>query len=255
MAKPVGVVYQCDEGHRWIIRNESAFQEGHSWRDDMLGMVAGREIGEVDFIRKQASKHSIFIDIGAHVGYFSIRLAMDFERVYAIEANPRIAVALKINILLNGIDNIIVFNNGLSASKGYGKIFDRGGCSQLVNLGDPQIVKHLAILHKIKDTRKIWVETLDNLIDCMRPFESAFIKVDTEGAELDILEGAKKTLSLPTTWMIEHHSYVYAGLENRVHEISELMIHAGHRCIGKMREDEPPEQKIIFSNMESGGVI
>ena len=49
----------------------------------------------------------VFLDAGAHMGLWSVRLAARASRVYAVEPNPATAAALRENIALNGLSAVV----------------------------------------------------------------------------------------------------------------------------------------------------
>jgi len=63
------------------------------------------EKGTKEYILNQKGK--IFIDIGAHIGKYSILASKKFQEVVAIEAHPKTYVALTENIKINKIRNVV----------------------------------------------------------------------------------------------------------------------------------------------------
>ena len=50
----------------------------------------------------------VFVDVGAHVGHWSLRLAERACQVVAVEANPATAATLRRHISMNGLTNVTV---------------------------------------------------------------------------------------------------------------------------------------------------
>jgi FkbM family methyltransferase len=71
---------------------------------------------EIDFLMKRFPDNGVFLDIGANIGFWSLRFAQSFPRalVCAIEANPNTFQILKDNIEINHSDNILPINSGVS---------------------------------------------------------------------------------------------------------------------------------------------
>ena len=82
---------------------------------------------------------------------------------------------------------------------------------------------------QITDKQKIKLETFDNLF---YDYEDNFIvKMDTEGFELNILEGATKTLKHKKgIWVIETHEETYQ-LKNRKKDVINYMIKYGFELV------------------------
>jgi len=132
--------------------------------------------------------NEVVIDIGAHLGEYSLAVAKNAEIVIAVEANPDTFKILQKNIELNKISNIIPINKAIYDSTGYQtlKIFgDKSGMSSMVmNYEDKS------------DSIKVKTETLDRLVDNLKLEKVDWIKIDVEGAEYNVLKGAKQTISL-----------------------------------------------------------
>lgn len=72
---------------------------------------------EISFIKKNLNKGDVFVDVGAHIGFYSLvasRQVGDSGRVISIEADPEMCKRLNRNIELNKISNIEVLNFGVS---------------------------------------------------------------------------------------------------------------------------------------------
>ncbi|WP_145955395.1 rRNA adenine N-6-methyltransferase family protein [Thermococcus henrietii] len=53
-------------------------------------------------------ERKVAVDVGAGTGYLTVPLSWVFERVYAVEANPKMAELLQGNIECRGIANVEV---------------------------------------------------------------------------------------------------------------------------------------------------
>ena len=147
----------------------------------LLGDVHEEKIQEL--LRKYIFKKiklGVSIDIGAHIGSYSIFLSKYFKKVYSFECNPTTFRILMLNSEL--IKNIKTFNLFLSNSnkKIYLEIneLDSGHCYQSK--------KHSNISIKSVNTEKFLNHKIKKKID--------FIKIDVEGYEADILLSIKNLL-------------------------------------------------------------
>lgn len=127
-----------------------------------------------------------FIDIGANIGKFSIimgkRLGKN-SKVFAIEPHPENFKILKKNIQLNKLSNVKAINAACSSSKRYLDLYlDEEGT------GGHSIKKDA----KSAGEKTIKVKSI--LLDSCKIKNVKLIKVDVEGAEADVLLGAKKIL-------------------------------------------------------------
>lgn len=127
---------------------------------------------------------SVFIDVGAHVGRYTILLADLCKIVISIEADPVNFKKLNKNIEINGVDNVTLIHKAMSNRQGAIKFY----------LGK---TKGVGSIKKKNGKCYIQIEsdTLDSTIETLNIAPSV-IKIDVEGAELDVLRGFTKTLRL-----------------------------------------------------------
>lgn len=152
--------------------------------------------GEQSFLMKtMPGRKGVLIDVGANKGNYS-KEALRYNPTmtsYAIEPHP---LTFK-QLLENTKDNstIIPINKGLASSAGRLQLFDysdKDGSSHASLFKDVITEIHAAgraVAHDIE------VTTIDDLVDSEKICEIALLKIDTEGNELDILNGARETLS------------------------------------------------------------
>lgn len=135
---------------------------------------------------------SVFLDIGANLGFFSLNLArrLPFGRVHAFEPHPQLARLARASAYLNGFSQlhgtadarIVVHQLGLGEQNGevtFSYPQDHlGGGTQ--GAGSGQQIK--AELHRLDDLMP------DSLI-------CDIVKIDVEGHELGVLRGMRGTLA------------------------------------------------------------
>jgi len=136
----------------------------------------------LDFLRPG----DCFVDVGANIGTHSICASVKFDqnlRVFAFEPHPIVYQYLMSNIALNRLSNIDAYNIALGAEEGEAKLQeDRTDDTSWIN---PQAS---AIGYTVP------VKPLDSLcLDTMGRVTT--IKIDVEGYELYVLQGAKQFLS------------------------------------------------------------
>ncbi len=148
---------------------------------------------ETKVLREILEGGDIFFDIGAHIGWYSLNAAQivgEKGKVIAFEPNPNCFADLEENKKLNKFDNITlepiaISNKNMRLDFWIGD--DMGGSLIEKN------TKRLTLGRKIKKIR-VPAQTLDDYCKEHRIKTISLIKVDVEGAEVQVLQGAKLTL-------------------------------------------------------------
>lgn len=140
------------------------------------------------------------LDVGANIGLFTIRYARMFPtaRVYAFEPNPGAYDRLVRNLKANCITNAVAINAAVADSSGtrpffVGRLTIMGS---IIESGDgaTEPAFHTEVI------------TLDAFCRAHSITSIGLIKVNVEGAEMEVLKGAQDTLELTRALMIECHS-------------------------------------------------
>ena len=147
------------------------------------------ETMESFFIENNVKQGTIFIDVGANIGYYSMLVAsLGLSEVIAIEPSPRTYKDLKRNIEHNLMErNIKPFNIAIGSKD--------ETCQFVTSLGPKDHIKPTNQKDYGVETVPTQVTTLDNLVQNIAKGKNVdFIKVDIEGAEFEFLKGAEKTI-------------------------------------------------------------
>ena len=155
--------------------------------------------GEAYMIDMVVPKHTkstrpVFFDVGAHVGNYAHLLRKKFAnaQIFAFEPNPKTFEQLQRNV---ANANVRAVNIGLSNEKATTTIYTYG------NETDSEHASVYAdVMTSLHHDQKpvsfdIELETLDAFCEQHEIQEIDFLKIDTEGHELSVLEGAKRMLS------------------------------------------------------------
>jgi FkbM family methyltransferase len=191
--------------------------DGLRWYDD--GPGTGDVLGPADHeaileptLRALLPVGGVLVDVGAHVGHWSIRLAGQASKVIAVEASPDTATRLWANITLNQITNIQAVQLAawdrparLTLHDSHGQV--RGGGTRTL----PSSHGH------------IQAGPLDTLLACEPRID--LIKIDVEGADLPTIRGLRHTTArLGPALFIECHDVL------GYYKIADL--HAGLDALG-----------------------
>jgi FkbM family methyltransferase len=149
------------------------------------------ESGGFKFIEQSVKPGNLVFDIGGHIGLYAVafgKLVGKSGRVYSFEPTPSTNRILRQTIALNNLDQTVsVQNKAVSAADGetYFYISDdlTDNSNSLVNFEKSRTVKGVKVSLTSVDS---FAQQLQAKVD--------FIKIDTEGAELDALRGARNTM-------------------------------------------------------------
>jgi FkbM family methyltransferase len=126
----------------------------------------------------------VVVDVGAHVGYFSLIAARQVGptgRVFAFEPDPINYELLQRNIELNGYTNVTAVNAAVADVVGSRTLFQTA-----LDSG-----RHSTYHHGLPESGSVEVDTwtLDAFLETKDWPPVDLVKVDVEGAEVDVLNG------------------------------------------------------------------
>ncbi len=163
-------------------------------QDDFLGgaiLSGGFEDAEYHFVQSFLQPGMTVLDVGAHHGFYTLlasRKVGPSGRVLAFEPSPRERRRLRQHLRLNRCRNVCVEAFALGASPGEAELFlVRGSQTGCNSLRPPQVAEPT-------ETLRVLVETLDRLLQRQQIERVDFIKMDVEGAEWGVLQGAAQLL-------------------------------------------------------------
>lgn len=169
------------------------------------------------FFLSQIREGMTIVDIGGHIGYFSLLAAQHVGnngRVIVFEPDPANYQALLDNIKLNGYENIDVYQYAISnMTERRSFSFKEDG------------VRHSFLTQPGDQTRDVETITLDDFFKEKGITECDLIKMDIEGAEILALEGMNKTLmgNKNIKLIIEVHRREILDLGSKVEYLFDLL--------------------------------
>jgi FkbM family methyltransferase len=131
-----------------------------------------------------------FLDVGANLGYFSCllgKLAGDSGKVVSIEPEPNNFKLLQRNLRNNGLKNVAAHNCAVGAEAGTAKM----GIYKAANRGRHSLVD----LESCEKFIEVPVRRLDDLLKDAGVESWDLMKLDVEGYEWFVFEGAAETLA------------------------------------------------------------
>jgi FkbM family methyltransferase len=137
------------------------------------------------------------VDVGAHIGYFTLLAAAHQKSVFAIEPNRLNLRLLLRNLMSNDGKGVEVFATALGYETGVKALFGGGQGASL----DREWAKTRANYHTL-----VPVNTLSNLLGERLAGKRLLIKIDAEGYENQIVRGGTTFLDAKPRpiWIVEH---------------------------------------------------
>ena len=189
-------------GKRWIV--------GSAIHRCWLGFY---ESEKQKLISREVQSGSVFWDVGANVGFYSLLASklVGSGKVFAFEPAPRNLSYLRKHLALNRVANVEVLAAAVS---------DRNGTSSFE-------VEETGFMGRLSGEGGIRVPTatLDSLVDEGKVLPPDYVKMDIEGAELLALTGATRTFQRfhPVLFLATHGS----NMESECRRLLELW---GYDC-------------------------
>ncbi|GHB59195.1 SAM-dependent methyltransferase [Persicitalea jodogahamensis] len=149
----------------------------------------------VALTRKYANRRDL-IDVGANIGLFSVLFSniasITGSRVLSIEPNSQALGFLHENLSVNVPQkkNVIVYE-GIATDEP--KNYDFNFIEGMSEYSSTSEIVHPAVMNETISHSKVEGDTLDNLVD-KHGLQPGFIKIDVEGGEREVLNGASLTI-------------------------------------------------------------
>ena len=163
-------------------------------RRERLSMLAGN-LRLHRLFDRYVKPGATVIDVGANIGYnaiYAARLAGPRGRVVALEPTPDTLTVLRHNIAASGLANVAIEPVAAGGSAGSCDFFIRGEISA-VNSRYPD-----SRYASVTSVVRVPVTPLDDLVEGT----ADMVKIDVEGAELDVLDGMSRLLRAPAITLI-----------------------------------------------------
>jgi FkbM family methyltransferase len=154
----------------------------------------------------------VVFDVGAHMGFFTVKNAKKVKKIVAFEPDPNNYGFLLENIRRNRLHNVLTFN--YAVGKDDGSLFLKRSYGQ----GRTSVTE--------KNTGyKVCVKSIDSVAKELN-LTPTVIKIDTEGFEIPILQGALSVLARykPKLLIASYH------YPNEAHEVIEYLNARGFVC-------------------------
>jgi FkbM family methyltransferase len=199
------------DGLLWLDRGKGT--------EDYLGL-GEHEAELLGIVEPLLPDGGVLLDVGAHVGHYTLRLAGKASQVFAVEPNPAAVSGLRRNLALNDITNVTVLELAAWDEKTWLMLDDPhghegGGSTRTVDSTGPD------------DTRSaVRADRLDASPELHRLDRLDLVKLDVEGADLNALWGMAELLARHRPVLfVECHDY--AGYYERA-DLEALLTELGY---------------------------
>jgi FkbM family methyltransferase len=132
------------------------------------------------------TREDVMMDVGANMGDIPLRFANRVGKIYSYEPIPETFEILKMNVDVNGYDNCEISNSAISANNG----------TLTMYLNDAAKCCHVtASMYKrrVKTQIEVTVPAI-SFSEEVRRIKPTIIKMDIEGAEIDILNNVEDSV-------------------------------------------------------------
>jgi len=146
-----------------------------------------------DAFRRKIADGGLIVDVGANIGHYTLVAALAVGargHVVAFEPVPEIHAELGANVALNGLDNVTLVEGAAGATAGELTIHRHAR-----NPGGHSLAAEIVQDGKGAESQ-VRVYPLDELLEARFPGQAVrAIKIDVEGFEAAVLEGAQRLLA------------------------------------------------------------
>lgn len=202
------------------------------------------ETPELRFAMHHALRGGTILDVGANIGVFTVacsRAAGDRGRVIALEPSPTTFAKLQLTCAWLGLANVELLP--IAAAR-------ENGRARFISTGVHELRQHLADARNT-GSASIDVDTrrLDDV--CGDRVEAVtLVKIDVEGHEVSVLEGAQRILGgRRASLIVEFYPAGLASADASAAQLWELL-QSTHECIAVLRGDgshQPPRLASIMA--------
>jgi FkbM family methyltransferase len=236
------------------------------WRPEDMGTVPNVLVNYGEYEGLESAQllaagagAQVIFDVGANIGYYSLRWASHMAAggtIHAFEPVPSTFAWLSRNIALNGLEGVIRANNiGLGEAAGTIPVFVPefmgSGAASMRDLHPDEVTRRLEVKQETLD--RYFLNSGLNRLD--------LIKADVEGAEMLVLQGGRRTIA-------EHRPLIFLELLRKwakpfgyhPNDVLGMLGEMGYRCYtfdeGRVvpferMTEETPQKNFFFARPDT----
>lgn len=196
---------------------------------DSADITIRNDVIQMKYFVDMVKQSDFVLDVGGHVGQYAVLFASLASSGKVVSFEPDIAArkVLHRNLELNGFTgNVTVENVALSDINGTHIFFSMGGdsMSSLVKSGLGSNASSADIQEHNVTTMK-----MDDYLSVNGLSFPDWIKLDTEGAEINILKGAREVLKSKATILCELHPYAWEEFGTSYSDLLSIIKQSGRK--------------------------
>ena len=148
----------------------------------------------------------VILDIGANIGTYTTWMAKLFptSKIYSFEAQRLVFQMLCGNLAINNFDNCYTYNMAVGKTNGFMIVSEPNYYSN-EDFGIFSLIEE-KIKEKSGNVYNIPLITIDSFVETYNIDKVDFMKIDVEGMDLDVLQGATNTISKYKPYIFIEHS-------------------------------------------------
>lgn len=186
-------------------------------------VIVRNDARQLKFFVERVKPGDFVLDIGGNVGQYAVlfcSLVGAEGKVITFEPDPGHRGILCKNLKLNGFEHrVAVEQLALSDTNGSHVFFSRNDqMSSLVKSGLGTNAASLDVQEHVVETTR-----LDDYLKAQGVAFPNWVKLDTEGAEVNILRGARELLQSPVTIVCELHPYAWDEFDTSYEELLSII--------------------------------
>lgn len=235
------VLVSCDHGLMVVNRFDSNPQVGIG---GFLLKHGNNNTVEADFTFKvlQGIENPIVIDVGANIGTYATWIAhfldKDNGKIYCFEPQREVFQILCANFAINNIFNAYAYELALGSEEKFVEInevdYNQQGSFGAFTLTDVTLPE--GRITKLPTKQRIKMTTLDKFVEDYQLPKVDFIKIDAEGLDIEVMDGAKNIINMykPDLY-VEYLNLGSTGVEDSSVEGRDRLINylspLGYKCM------------------------
>lgn len=156
------------------------------------------EHNETLYLVENVAPDSIFVDIGANIGYYTVlasSLVGASGRVFSFEPDRQNFQILEQNLALNHCDNVTLHSCALGETDDLQCLYKSDS-----NSGDHRL--SIFAFEKDRETELVPVRRLDSFLNTLAPGKRIAMKMDVQGFEVHVMRGMTRILEERDVYLV-----------------------------------------------------